>query len=128
MLLQRQILGLFVLLETLSLSERNIYFIHIFFRLNPTPFKAGIAATAPFSSSSEEKSRIVVEKREDIIVQPNVTTNCVTNAVVEVDDTNARSSKKNNKEYVKLSVLMLRYCYENFAKKITISKLLYTEY
>lgn len=107
MLPQRLILGLFVLSEDVTTNgTKYIYFINLFFRLNPTPFKAGTVATAPFSSSSEEKSRIVVEKREDIIVQPNVTSNCVTNAVVEVDHTNTESSKKNNKEYVQLLVVM----------------------
>ncbi|XP_065200302.1 protein HIRA [Planococcus citri] len=42
---------------------------------SPTPFKAN-SASAPFSSSSEERSKIVIEKREDVIVQPNVSTNC----------------------------------------------------
>lgn len=107
MLRQRQILGLFLfLVDITNYSDEYAYFICLCFRLNPTPFKAGSVAAAPFSSSSEEKSRIVVEKREDIIVQPNVTSNCVSNAVVKVDDTHVGSSKKNNKEYVQVLLLV----------------------
>ncbi len=67
-----------------------------FGRLNPTPFKASPANAAPFSSSSEEKSKIVVEKREDIVVQPNVTVNGVGTspvAVVKVEEKKPTNSK-----------------------------------
>ena len=71
-------------------------FIDVFsylFRESPTPFKAN-SASAPFSSSSEAKSKIVIEKREDVVVQPNVSTNCngvttvVENKIIDPEITN----------------------------------------
>lgn len=68
-------------------------------RENPTPFKAVSVAAVPFSSSCEEKSSIVVEKREDIIVEPNVT-NRNSSATLQEDKEMLESKQITKNEWV----------------------------